>query len=114
MSLAAFSFLLANSEKRQSRSLGFTCSAGSEHGHSCEASPGALCPDVESSVQERHRPAGECPKGNGVTKKEGSITLEIRKRFVTLKAMRPCTGCPERQWCPIAADSRGQGMGSEH
>ena len=60
---------------------------------------------MESSVQERHRPAGECPKGNGVTKKEGSITLEIRKRFVTLKAMRPCTGCPERQWCPIAADS---------
>ena len=27
-----------------------------------EASPGVLCPDLESSVQKRHRPAGVCPK----------------------------------------------------
>ena len=28
----------------------------------CEASPGALHPDVESSVQERHGPVGACPE----------------------------------------------------
>jgi len=27
-----------------------------------EASPGILCPDVESSVQERHGPVGVCPE----------------------------------------------------
>ena len=27
-----------------------------------EASPGALCPDMESSIQKRHRPAGVCPE----------------------------------------------------
>jgi len=27
-----------------------------------EASPGVLCPDVESSIQERHGPVGVCPQ----------------------------------------------------
>lgn len=29
----------------------------------CETSPGALRPDVECSVQERHGPVGVCPEG---------------------------------------------------
>jgi len=31
-----------------------------------------------------------------------------------LRAVRHCAECTERWWCPIPADSHGQGMGCEH
>jgi len=43
--------------------------------------------------------------------KEGRFRLDIRKKLCTLRAVRHCTGCPERWWCPIPADSHGQGTG---
>ena len=49
--------------------------------------------------------------GNGFKLKEGKFRLGVRKKLFTLRAVRHCTGCPERWWCPIPADSHCQGMG---
>ena len=36
--------------------------------------------------------------------------MGIRELF-TMGAVRHCTGCPQRCWCPIRGDIQGQGMG---
>ena len=43
---------------------------------SCQTSPGALYPVVESSAQERHGPVGECPEeGNKNDPRDGTSLL---------------------------------------
>ena len=54
----------------------------------CEASPGALHPDVESSVQERHRPVGVHPEqGHRNDPRDGTPLLQDRLRELGLCSM---------------------------
>ena len=54
----------------------------------CEASPGALHPDVESSVQERHRPVGTHPEeGHKNDPRDGTPLLQDRQRELGLCSM---------------------------
>ena len=39
-------------------------------------------------------------RGNGFKLKGGRFSLDIRKKFLTIRAMRTGTGCPERWWMP--------------
>ena len=44
-----------------------------------EASPGVLHPDVESSVQERHKPVGACPEeGYKNNPRDGTPLLQVQ------------------------------------
>ena len=44
-----------------------------------EESRGVLCPDVESSAQERHRPVGVCPKeGYKNVPRDGTSPLRVQ------------------------------------
>ena len=47
-------------------------------------------------------------RGNYFKLKEGRFRLDISKKFLTIRAARHCTGCPERWWCPFSADTHGQ------
>ena len=38
---------------------------------------------------------------------EPNIGLSIKK-FVTIEAVKHCTGCPEGQWCPVPTDPQGE------
>ena len=50
-----------------------------------ETSPEVLCPDVESSVQERDRPVGACPEeGHRNYLRDGTLLLENRLRKLGL------------------------------
>jgi len=54
----------------------------------CETSPGALCPDVESSVQERHRRVGARPEeGHRNYSRDGTPLLQDRLRELGLCSM---------------------------
>ena len=46
--------------------------------------------------------------------KRGRFRLDIWKKMLAMRVVRHCTGCSERWWCPIPADTHSQGMGSEH
>jgi len=37
--------------------------------------------------------------------------LGVRKIFFTMRIVRHYTGCPERWWCSMPADTQGQGIG---
>ena len=39
------------------------------------------------------------------------LSLAEQVGISAVKAVRRCTVCTERWWCPIPADSHGQGMG---
>jgi len=43
-----------------------------------EASPGVRCPDVKSSVQERHGPVGACPE-EGHKNDPRDVTLSLKR-----------------------------------
>lgn len=51
--------------------------------------------------------------GNGFKLKEGKFRLSVRKKLFTLRAVRHCTGCPERWGCPIPAIPKVRKWGSE-
>ena len=49
-----------------------------------EASPGVLCPDAESSVQEGHEPAGACPEESHRNDPREHLSYEDRLRELGL------------------------------
>jgi len=43
--------------------------------------------------------------------KRGRFRLDARKKVFMTREVRHCTDLPERWWCPIPADTRGQAGG---